>query len=187
MTTEMEQQPKGNMDPVKELINAALQAMTPEMVTDMVVKAVKSMEIADEVIQPETLSLLRKLPEVSESLERTLTDVKRLEENGTLKSLLLMGEMASSMKNAMTGLMISESVEKVVQGAELADSFIQKGVIELADGMVSAFDYAIQQRSKAEKPMTLMQMARMMTDSDVREGLSLLLTFLKAMPGELKK
>jgi uncharacterized protein YjgD (DUF1641 family) len=187
MNSATEQQQRSNIDPIKEFMNAALQAMTSEMVTDLVIKMVKAVELADQVLQPETLSLLQKLPEVSSSLERTLHDVKRLEEKGTLTTLFQMAELIGNMKSAMTGAMITESVEKLIQGVEIADRFMQQGALELAGGFISAFEKAQDERRSAEQPLTLMQMIRTLKDPHVREGMSLFLSFVKALPGELSK
>lgn len=76
--------------------NAAMSAVTGEMVSTIAETGVKMVEMADDILQPETLSLLKTLPEVAESLERTLMEVKRMEETGVLKSLMQLADMAAA-------------------------------------------------------------------------------------------
>ncbi len=166
-------------------IEAAMQAVTAEMVNDIAVKVVSMIELADDVVQPETLSLLRKLPEVSESLERTLDEVKKIEENGTLNMLLQLSEMVGSMKQSMTGPMISDMMEKAIIGVEFADDLVQKGSLELVDGMITAFDKA-KQDQLGKDPLSVFQIIQSLSDRQTREGISLLLSFVKHLPKEIK-
>jgi len=64
---------------------------------------------------------------------------------------------------------------------------MQQGALELAGGFISAFEKAQDVRRSAEQPLTLMQMIRTLKDPQVREGMSLFLSFVKALPGELSK
>lgn len=173
------------MDKIQGFIEAAMQAVTTEMVNDIAVKVVSMIEVADHIVQPETLDLMRKLPDVSKSLENTLDEVKRLEENGTLDTLFRLSEMINAMKASMTGPMITDMVEKAIGGIELADDLVQKGAINLVDGMITAFDTA-QEKQKDQEPLTLFQMIRAMSDPETRKGLSLLLAFVKELPQNLK-
>lgn len=166
-------------------IEAAMQAVTADMVNDIAVKVVSMIELADDVVQPETLSLLRKLPEVSESLERTLDEVKKIEENGTLNTLLQLSEMVGSMKQSMTGPMISDMMEKAIIGVEFADDLVQKGSLELVDGMITAFDKA-KQDQLGKDPLSVFQIIQSLSDRQTREGISLLLSFVKHLPKEIK-
>ncbi|MEX2415756.1 MAG: DUF1641 domain-containing protein, partial [Paenibacillaceae bacterium] len=77
--------------------------------------------------------------------------------------------------------------EKLIQGVEIADRFMQQGALELAGGFISAFEKAQDERRSAEQPLTLMQMVKTFKDPHVREGMSLFLSFVKALPGELSK
>lgn len=174
------------MDKLQGFIEAAMQAVTADMVNDIAVKVVSMIEFADDVVQPETLDLLRKLPDVSKNLENTLDKVKVIEENGTLETLFHLMEMIGTMKNSMTGPMISDMVEKGIQGAEFADDLIQKGALHLVDGMVTAFDKAEEER-KGKEPLSTFQMVRALSDKETREGISLLLSFVKHLPTELKE
>lgn len=187
METPVVTKPKDRMEDTKEFVSTALDSLTNEMVVEMAGKAVSAVEMVDDIMQPETISLLRKLPEVSKSLENTLNTVQTLEENGTLKTLTELGEMAATMKASMTNMMVVEMVEKAITGVELADDLLQQGGLELVQGMSTAFAKAREERAKADGPLGLMQIARSMKDPDVREGLSLMIAFLKALPSELNK
>lgn len=173
------------MEKIQGFIEAAMQAVTAEMVNDIAVKVVSMIEVADDVIQPETLDLMRKLPDVSKSLENTLDEVKKLEESGTLDTLFRLSEMINTMKASMTGPMITDMVEKAIGGVELADDLVQKGAIDLVDGMITAFDIA-QEKREGQEALTLFQMMRSMSDPETREGISLLLAFVKELPKSLK-
>ncbi|NDI36914.1 hypothetical protein EPK97_19545 [Chengkuizengella sediminis] len=147
-------------------------------------KAVKASEIADGIIQPETIELLTILPEVSKSLQTTLLELKKIEESGTLQTLVQLAEFIGSTKQSITGTMISDMVEKAIKGIEIADTLVQKGSIDIAEGAVSAFDKAKLNRLGKE-PLTTMKLTLSLFDRDVREGLSLILDFLKFLPKEL--
>lgn len=176
---------KSRLNDTQEFASVALDSLTNEMVTDLATKAISAVELIDDIMQPETISLLKKLPDVSKSLEGTLATVKVLEESGSLKTLGELAEMVSVMKASMTNAMITDMVDKAIQGVELADDVLQEGTLELVQGMSSAFHQARVEREKATEPLTMMQMMKTMKDPDVREGMSLLLTFMKALPGEL--
>ncbi|WP_070121039.1 DUF1641 domain-containing protein [Bacillus marinisedimentorum] len=185
METPTTSKEKDRLEDTKEFASVALNSLTNEMVTDLAGKAVQAVELMDDILQPETISLMKKLPEVSKSLEGTLATVQRLEESGTLQTLSEMGEMVATMKASMTTPMITDMVEKAIGGVEMADEIVQHGSLELVQGMSKAFAEARHDRETADKPMTTMQMVKMMKDPEVREGLSLFLTFVKHLPGEL--
>lgn len=174
------------MEKLQGFIDAAMKAVTADMVNDIATKVVGIIEVADDIVQPETIDLLRKLPDVSRSLEHTLDKIKIIEENGTLDTLIHLAELVGTMKNSMTGPMISDMVDKGIQGVEFADDLLQKGALQLVDGMVTAFDKAQQER-KDKEPLSTLQMLRTLTDKETREGISLLLAFVKQLPSELKK
>ncbi|SEA19324.1 Uncharacterized conserved protein YjgD, DUF1641 family [Thalassobacillus cyri] len=171
---------------LESFTEAAMQAVTAEMVTGIAEKVVEMIEVADDVLQPETIDLLRVLPQVSGNLQQTLMEVKKLEESGTLKTLVEAAELVQSMKSAVTGPMISDMMDKAIKGIELGDELVQKGAVELADGMVGAFDRAVQEQAD-EEPPSMVQLIRMMNDKETRKGLSLMLSFVKKLPNELYK
>ncbi|PLR83681.1 hypothetical protein [Bacillus sp. V33-4] len=173
-------------DQLRSFTDAVLKGITAEMVSSMAEKGVKVVEMADDILQPETISLLKILPEVSASLERTLMEVKRLEESGVLKSLMQLADLAASMKQGMTGSMVTDMAEKAVSGVEIADSLIQLGALDLVEGMLKAFDEAKKDRA-GKAPLTSMQLMKAMTSKETREGMSLLVSFLKFLPNELAK
>lgn len=170
-----------------ELGEAVLQSLTMEMVRELIAKIVAAVELMDEILQPETVALLRRLPDVSNSLSRVLTEVQRLEENGTLKILQEFGEMLAKMKDSMTGPMVTDMIAPAVKAVELADSLVQKGALELVESMLSAFESAKKECQKANQPLSLFQMFRAMSDPEVREGIRLFLSFAKTLPKELNK
>jgi uncharacterized protein YjgD (DUF1641 family) len=184
MGTVVEYTPDQTMTKMKDFTNAALQAVTSEMVTETASKLVKMVEFADDVIQPETLELLKVLPDVSKSLEHALLEVKKLEENGTLNTLFQIVSMIQSMKSALTGPMVSDMMEKAVKGVEIADEMLQKGSLDLVDGMVTAFQEAKNERQEKE-PMSLFQLIRSLSAKETREGMSLLLTFVQKLPKQI--
>ena len=166
--------------------DAAMNAVTGEMVSSIAETGVKMVEMADDLLQPETLSLLKALPEVAENLQRTLMEVKRMEETGVLKSLIQLADMAASMKGAMTGPMVTDMAEKAIKGVELADSFVQLGAIDLVEGMLTAFHNA-QEDTKEKEPLSSMQLMRAVTQKETREGMTLMISFLQNLPKELNK
>lgn len=166
--------------------DAAMNAVTGEMVATIAETGVKMVEMADDLLQPETLSLLKALPEVAENLERTLMEVKRMEETGALKSLLQLADMVAAMKGAMTGPMVTDMVEKAIKGVELADSFVQLGAIDLVEGLLTAFHNA-QEQTKDKEPLSSMQLMKAVTQKETREGLALMISFLQNLPKELNK
>lgn len=171
----------------KELFSAAMNSMTNEMVVELAQKAVSAIELLDDILQPETISLLRKLPETSKSLENTLDMVQKLEQTGTLKTLGELGEMASSMKSSMTNAMVTDLVEKAVAGVELADDILQQDGLEMVEGMSKAFSKARQEINALEKMPPLKQMIQDLKDPEVLKGIGLMITFLKYLPSELAK
>ncbi|WP_028987213.1 DUF1641 domain-containing protein [Thermicanus aegyptius] len=176
MPTDME---KSRLEQVTGLMDVAVSSLTPNMVTDLTEKAVRAVEMLDDLLQPEVLALIQKLPEVSASLERTLTYVQKMEKSGTLATLAELADFVAIAKSSMTGPMISDTMERAIAGLELVDDMVQKGVLDLAGGMVEALDQAQQDVGKLEKPMGMFQIAGMMKDPDVRQGLTFLMLFLK--------
>jgi uncharacterized protein YjgD (DUF1641 family) len=184
MGTVVEYTPDQTMSKVKDFADAALQAVTSEMVTETATKLVKMVEFADDVIQPETLELLKVLPDVSKSLEHALLEVKKLEENGTLNTLFQVLSMIQSMKSALTGPMVTDLMDKAVKGVEVADEMLQKGSLDLVDGMVTAFQEAKYDRQEQE-PMSMFQLLRTLSDKETRQGMSLLLAFVQKLPKQI--
>ncbi|MDX8362587.1 hypothetical protein [Cytobacillus sp. IB215316] len=172
-------------DKIKQLLDAVSQATTGEMVSELAHKTVKITEVADQIIQPETIELLTTLVEVSKSLQQTLVEIKQLEENGVLTTLAQLAELINGMKQAMTSSMVSDMFEKSIKMIEVADVMLQNGSINMAEGVVNAFNKAQLDR-KGKDPLTAMQLSRSMFDRETREGLSLLLFFLKSLSTELK-
>jgi uncharacterized protein YjgD (DUF1641 family) len=180
MTLTVPEQEKGQLDKLKSFTESVLPSITGDMIQEMAEKAVKGIELADEVLHPETIELLRCLPEVSKNLERILGEVKRLEESGVLSSLFDLAQFAASAKKAMTGDMILDMTEKAVSGIELADSFMQKGTIDIADQVLTAYEEAKAER-KGKSPYTTMQFLKQMKQPKTREGLSFLVTFIQKL------
>lgn len=171
---------------LKNFTESVIPSFTGEMVQEMAEKAVKGIELADEILQPETLELLRVLPTVSKNLERTLVEVKRLEESGVFSSLFDLAQLVSNAKNALTGEMISDMTEKAIAGVELADSFVQKGTIDIANQVLNAYEKAKQERN-GEKPFTKMQLLKMMNQPETLDSLGFLLVFAQKFSKEIKK
>ena len=186
MALETPQAQKNEQHKLVGFTDAAMNGMTGEMVSSMAEKGVKMIEMADDILQPETLSLLKALPEVAENLQRTLMEVKRLEETGVLKSLIQLADLIASMKQGMTGPMVTDMMEKAVKGVELADSFVQLGAIDLVEGMLTAFHNA-QQETSGKDPLSSMQLMKAVSQKETREGMTLMISFLKALPKELNK
>ncbi|WP_210366927.1 DUF1641 domain-containing protein [Bacillus sp. REN3] len=186
MALETPQAEKTEQHKLVSFTDAAMNGVTGEMVSAIAEKGVKMVEMADDILQPETLSLLKALPETAESLERTLLEVKRLEETGVLKSLIQLADLAASMKQGMTGPMITDMVEKAIKGVELADTFVQLGAIDLVEGMLTAFHNA-QLETKEKEPLSSMQLMKAVRQKETREGMTLMIAFLKNLPKELKK
>lgn len=180
---EEEQQP---LEKLQSFTESVMPSFTGDMVQEMAEKAIKGVELADEILQPETIDLLRTLPEVSKSLERTLQEVKRLEEGGVFNSLFDLAQLAANAKSAMTGDMILDMVEKAMAGVELADSFVQKGTIDLAEQALTAFEDAKIDR-KGKKPFTKWELWKQINKPETMEGMSFLLTFLQKFSKEMNK
>jgi len=181
--------PQAQMNAQHKLVgftDAAMNAVTNEMVSTIAETGVKMIEMADDLLQPETLSLLKALPDVAENLERTLKEIKRLEETGVLKSLIQLADMVAAMKGAMTGPMVTDMVEKAIKGVELADSFVQLGAIDLVEGMLTAFNNA-QEDTKDKDPLSSMQLMKAVTQKETREGMTLMISFLQNLPKQLNK
>ncbi|RSK29039.1 DUF1641 domain-containing protein [Bacillus sp. HMF5848] len=166
------------MEYAKELIEVAIQSMTKEMVDEITKKAIASVELIDDIAQPETIELLKKLPDVSESLSRSLDEIKKLEQTGSLQTLIEVAEMIAAAKVSMTSTMVLDIVEKAIAGVELADDLTQKGAIPLATNMIASFTEAMDEYED-KQPLSLLQLAKSMKDPNVRKGLSILVSFLK--------
>lgn len=186
MATETPQAQQKEQHKLVGFTDAAMNAVTGEMVSTIAETGVKMVEMADDILQPETLSLLKTLPEVAENLERTLMEVKRMEETGVLKSLMQLADMAAAMKGAMTGPMVTDMAEKAIKGVELADSFVQLGAIDLVVGMLTAFHNA-QEEIKDKEPLSSMQLIKAVTQKETREGMTLMISFLQNLPKQLNK
>ena len=178
MTVTVPEQEKSQFDKLKSFTESVMPSITGDMIQEMAEKAVKGVELADEVLQPETIDLLCYLPEVSKNLERILGEVKKLEETGVLSSLFDIAQFAASAKKAITGDMILDMTEKAVSGIELADSFMQKGTIDIADQVLTAYEEAKAER-KGKKPYTTMQLFKQMKQPETMEGLGFLITFIQ--------
>ncbi|WP_048600932.1 DUF1641 domain-containing protein [Rubeoparvulum massiliense] len=177
MANQIEESNQAAMEKLKDFTGAAMQGLTTDMVSDMAGKAVKMLELLDEVAQPETLGMMRKLPEMSTSLQRSLELIQRVESNGTLRTLIELSEMIGTMKASMTGPMVTDMVEKGVKGLEMADEMSQK-LSPLLQPMNEALTLTAQE-SLNQQPPSKMQLLRSFSDPDVRAGLQFLLTFTK--------
>lgn len=186
MTVTVPEQEKGQFDKLKSFTESAMSAVTGDMIQEMAEKAIKGVELADEILQPETIELLRSLPEVSKNLERILGEVKRLEETGVFSTLFDLSQFAASAKKAITGDMILDMTEKAVSGIELADSFMQKGTIDIADQVLTAYEEAKEER-KGKKPFTKMQLLKQMNKPETLEGFSFLITFIQKFSNKMNK
>lgn len=186
MTLTVPVQEQSQLDKLKSFTETVMPSITGNMVQEMAEKAVKGVELADEILQPDTLELLRYLPEVSKNLERILGEVKRLEETGVLSSLLNMAQFVANAKKAITGDMILDMTEKAVSGIELADSFVQKGTIDIADQVLTAYEETKMERNGKE-PYTPMQLLKQMKRPETREGLSFLITFIQKFSMKMNK
>jgi uncharacterized protein YjgD (DUF1641 family) len=181
-----QEQEQRQLDKLKSFTNSVLPSFTGDMIQDMAEKAIKGVELADEILQPETLELLRFLPEISKNLERVLADVKRLEETGVLSSLFDIAQFAANAKKAVTGDMILDMTEKAISGVELADSLIQKGTIDIANQALTAFEEAKEER-KGKKPYTKMQLLKQLNQPETLEGFSFFMTFIQKFSKEMNK
>ncbi|XJZ27986.1 hypothetical protein ACF5W4_04060 [Bacillota bacterium Lsc_1132] len=174
------------MEKIQSFTESVMPSFTGDMVQDIAEKAVKGIELADEILQPETLELLRVLPEVSKNLERTLLEIKRLEEGGVFSTLFDLAQLVSNAKNALTGDMIFDMTEKAIAGIELADNFVQKGTIDLANQALTAFEEA-KTESKEKKSMTKLQLWKQLNQRETMEAMSFFLTFLQKFSKEMNK
>lgn len=181
------EKPEMNAKEGKELISVALDSMTDEMVVELARKAVSAIELLDDILQLETISLLRKLPETGKSLENTLDMLQTLEQTDTLKTLIELGEMASSLKASITNTMVTDLTEKAISGIELADDLLQQGGLEMVQGMTNAFAKAEQNMKSTDQAPSLRQIVHSLKDPEVRKGLGLMIAFLKLLPSELDK
>jgi uncharacterized protein YjgD (DUF1641 family) len=186
MTLTIPEKEEQQLKKLKSFTESVIPSFTGDMVQEISEKAVKGIELADELLQPETLELLRILPKVSKNLERSLLEVKRLEESGVFSSLFDLAQLASNAKSALTGEMISDMTEKAISGIELADSFIQRGAIDVANQVFNAFEKAKEER-KGKKPFTKMQLFKMLNQSETMESLSFLVIFAQQFSNEIKK
>lgn len=178
---------KSRLEQVPGFLDVAAGSLTPDMVTDLAEKAVKAVEMLDDLLQPEVLSLIQKLPDLSAVLDRMLTYVQKMENSGTLAALVELADFVAIAKSSMTEPMISDTMERAIAGLEWVDDLAQKGVPDLAGRMVAALDEAQEDAGKLEKPLGFFQMAGMMKDPDVRRGLTLLLLFLKKWGASIRK
>ncbi|HJV18107.1 MAG TPA: hypothetical protein VJ546_12175 [Bacillales bacterium] len=186
MTLIVPKQEEQQLEKLKSFTESVLPSFTGDMVQDMAEKAVKGIELADELLQPELLDLLRVLPEVSENLARTLVEIKKLEESGVFSFLFDLAQLVSNAKKALTGDMIFDMTEKVIAGVELADSFIQRGTIDIANQVFNAYENAKADR-EGKKPLTKMQLFKLMNQPETLDSLSFLLIFAQKFSNEMKK
>lgn len=180
------QEQQKQLEKLQSFAESALPSFTGDMVQDMAEKAIKGVELADEILQPETLDLLRALPEVSKNLERTLLEIKKLEEGGVFTTLFNLAQLVSNAKNGMTGDMIMDIAEKAMAGVEMADGFVQKGAIDLATQAMTAFDDAKTER-KGKKPFTKLQLWKQINQPETMEAMSFMMTFLQKFSKEMNK
>lgn len=180
--------PQGNtatqMEKLKDFTGAAMQGLTTDMVSELAAKGVRAVELLDEIAQPEVLDLMRKLPEMTACLERSMELIQRVESNGTLHTLIELGEMVGTMRASMTAPMVTDLVEKGVKGIEMADEMSQQ-LIPLLEPMNDALLKTAGESVKHQAP-SKMQLLRAISDPDVRIGLNFLLTFTKNLGEALR-
>ncbi|GAA5345144.1 helical membrane plugin domain-containing protein [Planifilum fimeticola] len=164
----------------------ALRSMTLEMVGRLAERGAVALELLDDILQPETLSLLRRLPEASDSLYRVLDLVQRLEESGALSSLAELAELLARLRSTWTGPMAADAAEKAGKAVEAADDLVQKGFPELAHGILTAVESAREELRGAGDSPSLFRLLRSMSDPEVREGIRFMLSFAKALSKGLK-
>lgn len=184
MTLTVPKQEQRQLEKLKSFTESVLPSFTGDMVQEIAEKAVKGVELSDEILQPETLELLRSLPEVSKNIERILGEVKRLEESGVFSALFDLAQLASDAKKALTGDMILDMTEKAISGVELADSFVQKGTIDIANQVLTAYEEAKTERD-GKKPFTKIQLLKQMNKPETMEGFSFLITFVQKFSKEM--
>ncbi|MGG5253506.1 hypothetical protein ACQYAD_08420 [Neobacillus sp. SM06] len=173
------------IEKIQSFTESVMPSFTGDMVQDIAEKAVKGIELADEILQPETLELLRVLPEVSKNLERTLSEFKKLEESGALSTLFDLAQLVSSAKDAMTSHMVFDLAEKAFAGVELADSFVQKGTFDLANQALAAFEQA-KKENELKKSITKLQLWKQLNHPETLKSISFFLTFLQKFSKEMK-
>jgi uncharacterized protein YjgD (DUF1641 family) len=156
------------------------------MVGRLVEKGTVALELLDDILQPETQALLRRLSGASDSLYRLLDHVQRLEESGALKTLAEMVELLDRLKSAWTGPMAAAAAEKAGKVIEAADDLVQKGYPELAVGILTAVESAREELRETDDSPSLFQLLRAMSDPEVRKGIHFLLSFAKALSKGLK-
>lgn len=162
----------------------ALRSMTAEMVGRLAEKGGVALELLDDILQPETQALLRRLSGASDSLCRLLDLVQRLEESGVLKTLAEMAELLDRIKWAWTGSMAA--AERAGKAIEAADDLVQKGYPELVDGVLTAVESAREELRDTGGSPSLFRLLKTMRDPEVREGIYFLLSFAKALSKGLK-
>lgn len=163
-----------------------LKSITPEMVEGLVERGAAALELLDDILQPETLTLLRRLPEASDSLHRVLDLVQRLEESGALSALAEMVEVLTWLKSSGTGPMAAAAAVKAGKAVEAADDLVQRGFPELAHGILTAVESARGELREADDSPSLIQLLRTLSDPEVREGIRFMLSFAKALSKGLK-
>jgi uncharacterized protein YjgD (DUF1641 family) len=164
----------------------ALRSMTAEMVGRLAEKGGVALELLDDILQPETQALLRRLSGASDSLCRLLDLVQRLEESGVLKTLAEMAELLDRIKWAWTGSMAAAAAERAGKAIEAADDLVQKGYPELVDGVLTAVESAREELRDTGGSSSLFRLLKTMRDPEVREGIYFLLSFAKALSKGLK-
>lgn len=177
---------KSRLEQIPILVDVASSSLTQEMILDMTERAVKAMEMLDDLMQPEVMALIQKLPSLTGLMDRLLDQVKKLEEHGTLSTLIELGNFASIARASMTGPMVTDTMERAIAGMEMLDDMAQKGIFELANGMVDALDRANAEQAQMDQPYGTFKIAGMMKDPDVRRGLTLLMLFLRNWGRTLK-
>ena len=164
----------------------ALRSMTAEMVGRLAEKGGVALELLDDILQPETQALLRRLSGASDSLCRLLDLVQRLEESGVLKTLAEMAELLDRIKWAWTGSVAAAAAERAGKAIEAADDLVQKGYPELVDGVLTAVESAREELRDTGGSPSLFRLLKTMRDPEVREGIYFLLSFAKALSKGLK-
>ncbi len=172
------------IEKMQSFTESVVPSFTSDMVQDIAEKAVKGIEFADEIMQPETLELLRVLPEVSKSLERTLREFKQLEESGVFSILFDFAQLVSSAKAAMTSDMVFDLAEKAISAVELADSIVQKGALDLANDALYGFEQA-KTESRTKKSITKLQLLKQLNHPETLKALSFFLIFLQKFSREM--
>ncbi|UOF89604.1 DUF1641 domain-containing protein [Fodinisporobacter ferrooxydans] len=176
--SELNEQTIGNIRELAVLLNAMRDAMTPEIVGEMVGSFVKIVTLADQLNQPSTLRLVDFYLTHAETVEQLFKRIAKMEDNGFLERLENLLPVMGAMLDVLSPEILISLLRSVVQIIELLDAFLQTDISKKFPDIINDFDKRLQETRKQKGMVQLMKQLR---EPELQAGLHTVFQLLRSI------